>query len=187
MTIDEIFSELAQHMIEGLMTHSQLADYFGFLGLDGYEMCHNYHYFCENANYKKIVNYYIHHYDKLILDKPFKNPGVIPDNWYNFSRRDVENGIRKNATQMGIEKWVNWETITKRKYEKLYQELINLNEVAAAIELKRYIVDVDEELAKAIQKMTELTASDYDMSDIIMEQKELKKKYKKKMREVELC
>ena len=35
MTVEEIFSDLSKHMIEGLMAHSQLSDYFGFLGLEG--------------------------------------------------------------------------------------------------------------------------------------------------------
>lgn len=37
MTVDEIFSQIAGHMVEGLMTHAQLADYYNFLGLRGYE------------------------------------------------------------------------------------------------------------------------------------------------------
>jgi hypothetical protein len=78
MTIEEVFSGIGQRMVEGLMTHSQLADYFGFLGLEGYQQCHLYHYFDENCNYKKISNYYLKHYNKLLIDMPFKNPNVIP-------------------------------------------------------------------------------------------------------------
>ena len=29
MTVEEIFSQLAAHMIEGLMVHSQMSDYYG--------------------------------------------------------------------------------------------------------------------------------------------------------------
>ena len=54
MTIDEIFSQLGAHMVEGLMIHSQMSDYFGFLGLKGYQECHKYHYFEENANYRRL-------------------------------------------------------------------------------------------------------------------------------------
>ena len=79
MTTADIFSQVAQRMIEGLMTHSQLADYFGFLGLEGYQKCHVYHYFDENKNYKCVANYYLKHYNKLLLDMPFKNPNVIPE------------------------------------------------------------------------------------------------------------
>ena len=186
MTIDEIFSQLSEHMIEGLMIHSQLSDYFGFIGLDGYQICHKYHYFIENANYKKLGNYYLHHYNKLIMETPFKNPNIIPESWYQYTRFDVNATTRKNAIQVGIEHWVTWENDTKKLYEMLYRELIKLNEVAAAKELCEYIEDVDKELSEACQKHIELTAIDYNISDIIMEQEEYKKKYKKKLKEINL-
>ena len=64
MTINEIFSQLSQHMIKGLMMHTQLSDYFNFLGLKGYSQCHKYHYFEENNNYKQLCDYYLNHYNK---------------------------------------------------------------------------------------------------------------------------
>ena len=165
------------------MTHSQLSDYFYFLGLDGYGKCHKYHYLDENINYKKLNYYYIHHYNKLIEETPFKNPSVIPSTWYQYSRQDVDKNTRKDAIKTGFNKWVEWEIKTKTLYETMYQELININEIAAAKELSNYIKDVDEELAMAQQKLLELTAIDFNISDIMQEQKALYKKYTKKMRE----
>ena len=186
MTIDEIFSTLGEHMIEGLMIHSQLSDYFGFIGLDGYQMCHKYHYFEENSNYKKLGNYYLHHYNKILMERPFKNPSVIPESWYQYNRHDVNTATRKNAIQVGMDKWVTWEKDTKKLYENLYRELVILNEIASAQEISKYIEDVDNELADACQKYIELSAIDYDISDIIMEQKELKELYEIKLKEIEL-
>ena len=186
MTIDEIFSEINAHMIEGLMTHSQLSDYFAFIGLDGYQMCHKYHYFEENSNYKKLNDYYLHHYNKLIIERPFTNPSIVPENWYQYNRQDVNSQTRKAATQAGMTRWVDWEKSTKRLYEQKYQELLNLNAVSAAQELSKYIKDVDDELAEACQKQLELISIDYNISDIIQEQEELKKKYKKKLKEIKL-
>lgn len=185
MTVDEIFSALSEHMIEGLMIHSQFSDYFGFLGLDGYQMCHKYHYFEENNNYKKLSNYYLHHYNKIIKETPFKNPEIIPSSWYQYTRHDVNTTTRKNAIQAAMERWVNWERDTKKLYEELYQELIKLNEIASANEICKYIKDVDDELAKACQKHIELIADDYDISDIIVEQEQLVKRYKKKLKEID--
>jgi len=184
MTIEEIFSNISQHMIEGLMVHSQLSDYFAFIGLDGYQECHKYHYFEENSNYKKICDYYLHHYNKLILDLPFKNPAVIPTNWYQYNRQDVSAQTRKTAVQLAFETWVNWEKDTKKLYERLYQELINLNEIASAKEISKYIIDVDGELKEAYQEHLELSAIDYDILNIMQEQKDIKKKYHKKLKEI---
>ena len=142
------------------------------------------HYFEENSNYKKLGDYYLHHYNKIITERSFKNPSIIPENWYQYTRQDVNNQIRNSAVQMVIERWIGWEKSTKKLYETLYKELITLNEIAAAEELSKYIIDVDYELAEACQKHIELVANDYNISDIITEQKNYKKHYKKKIREI---
>lgn len=187
MTVEEIFSQLAAHMIKGLMIHSQMSDYYGFLGLKGYQECHKYHYFAENANYKRIANYYLKHYDKLVLDLPFENPDVIPESWFKYTRHNVNENTRKSAIQAGIEKWVDWETQTKKLYEYYYQELCGLGEIAAAMEIRKYIKDVDEELATAYQKHLELKAIDFDINVIMEKQEEKYRKYKKKLKEINLC
>ena len=186
MTVEEIFSEIANHMIEGLMIHSQLADYYGFLGMDGYQACHNYHFFDESVNYRKILNYYEHHYDKLVIEKRAKDPDVIPESWFNYKRMDVDTETKKNAVKAGFEKWITWEQDTKTLYEVLFKELMDINEVAAAMELKKYICDVTEELAFAKQKMIEISAGGYDISDIMNWQENRKKKYDKKLKEMEI-
>ena len=40
MTVEEIFKNLANHMIKGLILHSELANYYDFLNLTGYKKCH---------------------------------------------------------------------------------------------------------------------------------------------------
>ena len=187
MTIDEIFTTMGRKMVEGLMFHSQLCDFFCFLSLNGYSKCQKYHYFEESCNYKKLGHYYLTHYGKIVLEEGFKNPKVIPENWVNYTRADVNVQTRKNGVQTGFEKWVEWETDVKKTYESLYNELLKLGETAAAIEVKKYLKDVDDELAAATQKWLELKATDWDLTMIIDEQKEYEKKYSKKMKEVCLC
>lgn len=187
MTIDEIFTTIGRTMVEGLMFHSQLCDYFCFLGLKGYSKCQKYHYFEESCNYKKLGHYYLKHFGKIILEEGFNNPKVIPETWIKYTRADVNMQIRKSSIQNGFEKWVHWETDVKKTYESMYNELIKLNETAAALELKKYLEDVDEELAKATQKWLELKATDWDISLIMEEQKDYYKKYSKKIKEVCLC
>lgn len=187
MTIDEIVGQITQRMITGLMVHSQMCDYYSFLGLKGYAKCHLYHFYEENNNYKKFSNYYIRHYDKLVLDLPVANPKVIPDDWYRYTRQDVDVTIRSTSIQAGFEKWVKWEKETKAFYEQQYRNLMDMGYISMAIEVKKYVKDVDFEFADATQKMLSLKAINYDISDIIMEQDELHKKYCKKIKEIELC
>ena len=186
MTIEEVFSLTGQRMVEGLMVHSQMSDYYNFLSLKGYAECHKYHYFCESANYKNLCGYYICHCNKLITDRPFNNPKIIPDNWFMFTRQDVDESIRKAAIETGFERWAQWERDSKKLYEQRYQNLIALGEVAAAMEIKKYVIDVDNELADAEKKHLALKAENFDISNIIAEQDELYKKYCKKIKELDL-
>jgi len=186
MTVDEIFSQIGQRMVEGLMAHSQLADYYNFLGLRGFYRCHKYHYFIENKNYKCVSDYYMKHYNKLLAERRFSNPNIIPENWYKYSRLDVTNANRKGFVQAGIEKWVNWEFDTKKLYEAYYKDLLDMGEEAAAIEVAKYLKDVDEELAEAWQKNLELKCVDYDINQIMDMQPRLHDKYKKKLKRLKL-
>ena len=45
MTIEEIYSGIAQHMVIGMMIHEHYANYYYFLNLDGYKTCHEYHFY----------------------------------------------------------------------------------------------------------------------------------------------
>ena len=186
MTVEEIFSQISDHMVQGIMFHAQMSDYYNFLGLKGYAACHEYHFVCENYNFRKLNHYYLEHYNKLIQELPTENPKVIPSPWFKYSKQDVDANTRKTAIQSGMENWVKWENSTKEFYQNMYKELIALNEIAGAMEIKKYILDVDYELAEAKEKHIERKAIDYDITVIMPEQGEIYKKYKKKIREVEL-
>ena len=186
MTVDESFSTIIQRMLEGLMLHAQLCQYFNFLGLKGYSQCQKYHYYDESSHYMDLCDYYICHYNKIPNEKKFDNKNIIPSDWHMFTRFDVDPGIRKSSVKTGIEKWVQWEEETKAVFEQSYQNLINLNEIALAEKVKELIVHVDKELANAKKKMLTLKAMEYNISDIMLEQEEKEIKYKKKLKEVKL-
>lgn len=187
MTLEEIFSQIAQHMVVGLMFHSQACDFFNFLGLKGYSKCHKYHYFEENNNYKCVCDYYISHFNKLVIEQPFENPNLIPVNWYHYTRQDMDSATRTTAIKTGFEKWVQWERDTKKLYEYYYQCLVAINEFAAAFVIKEYIRDVDNELAEAEQKLLNLESIQYNISDIMNEQDEMYEEYLNKLEEIKLC
>ena len=183
MAVDDIFSRLIAHIVEGLMTHAQLSDYYDFLGLCGYKECHKYHYFAENKSYRDLSAYCIEHYNKIPKEIPIDNPNVIPESWYQYLRQDVNPATRMNSIQIGMDKWVDWEKKTKLLYEQLYIEAINLNDIALSIRIKDLIKDVDKELAEACQKRLEMKAVDFNISDLMQDQRSLYKKYKKKLEE----
>lgn len=189
MTVEEVYSKLASHMIEGIMIHDQLTTYYDFLQLKGYKRCHEYHYLCENVAYRGINRYYTNHHNKMIELGQIPNPELIPSSWYKYTRHDVDQNTKRNAVKAGLEKWVNWEKDTKELYEKMYVELMNLNEVASACKVKELISDVDQELKVAERKFLDAKAVDYDMTYILSEQKSEHKKYKIKIKKlgVSIC
>ena len=125
----------------------------------------------------------------LIPDERFEAPDIIPSSWYDHTRDDVDVSTKKNAVKSGLTKWVEWERDTKKLYEQMYKELMELGEVASACKVKELICDVDCELKKAERYWLNKEATGYDMVMIIEEQKRKHSKYEKKMKKlgVKIC
>lgn len=184
MTVDEIFSQIATHMIKGLMYHHQLSEYYLFLGLPGYCECHEYHYMEESCTFNKTCQFFLTHFNKLLPLGQARDPEVIPSSWYKYAREDVDTSTRRTGVKTGLEKWVAWETETKNLYEKMYNELTAINEIAAAHYVKELIKDVNEELDHAKEYHLNKKIIDFDMIAIMDEQKPKKEKYEHKKREM---
>lgn len=183
MTVEEIFTKLLTHMLTGVMVHEGFANYFAFLGLEGYHRCHEYHHYEETHSYRETYTYYIEHYNQLITLDWIENPDVVPSYWYGHTRQEVDTNTKKESVKSGIANWVAWEQETKKTYQSLYNELISLGEVAAASCVMELVEDVDEELKEAENLQLNLAAVNYDMTVIIPEQEKIyKKKYKEEGR-----
>lgn len=180
MELKEIYSKLSEHMIQGMMFHDQMSNYYDFLGLQGYKRCHEYHFLAETLNYRCLCRYFINHHNMLIPETRFDNTSVIPESWYSHVRSDVDVATKKNAVKTGLTKWVEWERDTKRFYQQMYQELMNIGEVASACKVECFIKDVDKELKKAERYWLNKEAIEYNIGSIIAEQQDEHDKYKHK-------
>lgn len=186
MILEEIFTKLKNHMLEGMVFHDQMARYYDFLNLKGYKRCHEYHYFEETVGYRKLCRYFMNHYHMFIPYDDMDNPQVIPESWYKYTRQEVDPGTKKSAVKTGIEKWVKWEQDTKKLYEQMYKELMAIDEVAAAKKIGCYVYDVDCELKYAERKHLDLEAIGYDLPTIVMKQQELHEEYREKLESLDL-
>lgn len=166
----EIFSDLLSHQIKGLMIHSQLADYYRFLGLDKYAECHESHYKQESKSWRKLAKYYTEHYGMLADEQAIENPAIIPSDWYGVKSENVDANTKRRAVERGLKKWIEWETETKKMYEQAFSELLSLNEGASAMRIKKYMCDVDNELAMAGRYLLNKQAVNYDIGYIVGEQ-----------------
>ena len=183
MTVEEIFNKIASHMVDGIAYHEELIKGYSFLNLWGYVKCQEYHYYEEARNYKQLEHYYMTHYHKLLqITSEKKNP--IPATWYKYSMQSVDVGTKRNGIKELLTKWIEWEKETKKLYEEMYSELTNLKEAAATIELQKYIQDVDEELSIAQKEQLNLESIGYNLDVIIDWQDDIRKKYKKKIKNI---
>lgn len=184
MTVAEIFAEINTHMIEGIMLHDQFAEYYDFLNLHGFKRCHEYHAMCEFSERRGLVRYYVNHYNKLLPENAAKNPEAIPASWRGYTRQEVDASTKKRAIRDGFNRWCEWETETKKLYEKAYANLMELGEVAAACKVGELVKDVDQELKKASRKQAELASTDYDLAAIYLCQPDMHEKYKRKSKHI---
>jgi hypothetical protein len=182
MTVEEVFAEIGTHMIEGMMTHEALANYYDFLGLKGYKRCQEYHYLSETISHRALNRYFINHHGKLIPEKHVDFDDIIPESWFAHERMDVDPSTKRKAVQDGYSKWMKWELETLELYQKLHKELLELGEIADATKVENLICDVSQELKCVDREILDLEAVDYDIVYIIECQQCLHEKYKKKMK-----
>lgn len=214
--VQQLYSELINRMKQGIEMHEQLADYYAFLNLPGYEKCHEYQMLCELLTYRKAKDAYMKEYNQLVLPNVMAmnnltnmnnmaNNGnnsnnsqnynsnynnyannVIPQQWYANTRYNVDASTKRNAVQNGFKKWLEYEKDTKQYLSNMEQRLEQLNEREAARKLDFLIDHVEKEIQQAEEKMMALESSGYDMSYILQQQDHLKNKYAKKIRELNM-
>ena len=207
--LQTLYSELINRMKQGVEMHEQLADYYNFLNLPGYAKCHEYQMLCELLTYRKAKDMYMREYNQLVqpaymvnntltnMAANSNNPNamnnmannkmnyssnVIPTNWYNYTRYDVDQGTKRTAVKEGFKKWLDYEKDTKQYLTNMAQYLEQNNEREAARKLDYLIEHVEKEIEAAENKMMNLESAGYDMNYILQQQEELKQHYAEKIR-----
>ena len=183
MTVQEIFESLSRRMLDGIMLHSDMVDYYSFISLNGYAKCHEMHMIAESKSFRKLRKHYLDSHDMLIHDAEIPRESVISDSWYKHRRQEVDIATVKKAVKDGLEKWVAHETETKRFYEEMSRELWDIGETESAIYVEKLVDDVSKELAKAKKYHLRKKLIDYDMTEIMSEQKRCCEKYENKIKE----
>jgi hypothetical protein len=183
-SVESIFSEINARMIAALMFHDQMSDYFDFLGMKGYKRLHEYQYFSESMERKKINQYYINHHNKLIPNTYSGQVAMIPENWQTANRISVGKSTKQKGIEDGFNQYHDWEAETKSLYEHYSSRLREMGAVADAIMVEKLVEDVDNELKKLERIIVDLISSGYDMVYITESQHGIHDKYKAKMSEI---
>ena len=183
-SVESTFSEINARMIAALMFHDQMADYFDFLGMKGYKRLHEYQYFTESLERKKLNPYYINHHNKLIPDIYSGQVTMIPENWQTANRISVGKSTKQKGIEDGFNQYHEWESETKNLYEHYSSRLREMGAVADAIMVEKLVEDVNSELKKLERIIVDLISSGYDMVYITESQQRIHDKYKAKLHEI---
>lgn len=185
MTVNEIFSTLSTHMIQGMMVHEQLMNSYRFLSLPGYAKCHEYHYLEETIGHIRLLEFATNRYDFLISPGKPNDPDIIPEHWYyNERRQGIPIEQKVEAIAASFDEWIRWESETLQLYKDSYTYLLSANEIDVAEFVKDYIVDVSSELIFAKNEQLAKESMNYDMTSIVEEQEAYEKRYAKKLRKL---
>ena len=178
MTAAEVFRRIAAHMLKGVMMHAEMADYYRFLGLNGYATCHEYRLLEERAALRKLGRYYMERCDRLLEPEAPEDPRVIPGSWYQYTRQDVTPGEKRSAVKAGIEMWVSWERETVAFLEEMSRELRDAGSLIEADHIACQAKSTGDELTTAKQVQLDLAAVDYDMQYILDRQPAEEERYR---------
>lgn len=184
MPIEEICKLIAQKLLQGCMNHEQFINYYDFLGLEGYKLFHEYHFFEQMAGYRDFIAYYIQHQNKLIphySTESLTSFTIVPDNWYNYTRMDTDTNTKRNAVKSGLEKYVRWEKDVKNFLQDMYSQCIQQGFILLSCEIQKYLCSVEKEIKMAEQEYLEIKSTEYDMPTVVTKQQHLIKKYSKKL------
>lgn len=184
MTANEVFSKISSRLVEGMMLHEKMADYYDFLGLMGFKRIHEYRFLKDAAEIRGVHRYFINHFNMLMTESSVYQDWKIPQSWDGRTRDEVKTETKRNAVIAGLEKWVEWEHDTKRLYEQCYVELCDLDEVAAACKIKKLIIDEDMTAKCADRLHIKLKGMDYDMPTIYILQDEIHSEYDERTKKI---
>ena len=222
--LQTLYSELMNRMKQGVEMHDQLADYYSFLNLPGYQKCHEYQMLCELLTYRKAKDAYVKEFNQLVQpnlmmmgmntngnsmgnnnnnkmngNNSNNNPNngnfnythpnyaeVIPQNWYQHTRYDVDANTKRNGVRDGFKRWIEYEKDTKQFLIQMVKQLEEADDKEAARKLDYLIDHVEKEIEHAEEKMIALENSSYDMNYILQQQEPLKEKYADKIRKLNM-
>ena len=177
----DVFEEINSRQVKALMFHSEAADLFGFMGLEGFKHMHEYQYLAESAEHREIKSYFLKAHDKILPDDSGIKPvEVVPDDWLQYTRMDVTPSIRKQHTERVMNLYRNWEEETLKVYSMCAHYLMNWGEVTDFCRVKDLIKDVQWELFCLKDICLRLRSVEYDPGFIVSLQEELTEKYKEK-------
>lgn len=178
MDVRDIFNDVSNTILKGMMVHEQLMNAYLFMELEGYAKCHEHHYVHETKNHIKVSKYLLDHYGYMIEQGRIEPPVEINPKWYGAHKSDLDPKSRFQSVMDLAYSWIHWEETAFDSFNKAYKDLFDLGEFVAAEFIKEFSVETAMELSWARNEQLKLQAVNYDPVYIMDQQPVLKKKFK---------
>lgn len=162
----KVFEDAARHMVKGLMLHKELMDYFNFVGFHMFAVKQKERYLEESGGYADFCFRYMRVKNKLLPQNAPDYESIIPENWYKYTRQEVDNGTRRSALKTGMTAWIDWEKETLALYETFAHQLRDEGKEECALIFEELIREVSEELHNAEAIQLKLEGVGYNIADV---------------------
>ena len=178
--LEDVYLKIDERMCKALNFHEQLADYFCFLGLQGFKRMCEYQYMKECAEKRKIHKRYIDIHHKILPTVGCSGVNIIPKEWERHTTHDIDDSVIPKYTKMALKTYYEWETETKDLYKEFCNKLLQMGEHSDYEFLKEIVLDVEKEIKKIMRLYENLNGTGYDVNAIQSVQDKYHEKYKKK-------
>lgn len=180
---EEAYSKIDEHMQKALCFHEQLADYFCFLGLQGFKRMLEYQYMKECADKRKLHHRYIEAHHKILPVKQVQTPMLISSDLRRYTTKDINDSVLPKFVRAALNEYQAWEEKTKELYEEQWEYLNSMGMVADCEYIKEMLMGVEKELKKIERTVEKLNGTGYDVNMIHTMQDKYHEKYKQKYNE----
>lgn len=177
---EAVYSDINEHMCKALAFHEQLADYFCFLGLQGFKRMLEYQYMKECAEKRKLHKRYINIHHRVIPFRQVTLPQFIPSDWSRFTTDSIDDSVIPKFVRSALNQYKDWEEKTKELYKEQCAILMDANMVTDYEFVKELVGDVEKELKKIHRLIENLNGTGYDVNMVHGVQDKYHEKYKKK-------
>lgn len=183
-TCKDVFTVIQNRQVTALMFHDSVADLFGFLGLEGFRLMHEYQYLDESISHMDTKRHFTKAHNMLLPEGHVEAVSVIPADWYQYTRMDVPANVRQQYLQKVLTMYRDWEYETKELYQDCAGYFMDRHETDDFSYVNELVEDVSKELSCLEALMLELSAVSYDCAYVLSIQDRLSDKYSSRMKDL---
>ena len=161
--IRNIMKETYDHIMNGVIMHSNMVDFYDFLHLKGFRKWQEHNVEEEFCHVTEIQHHFIKRHHMMIppYEEHFTS-GVIPTSWYDHSAIEVTKDDIVREVKRSLHEYLDWERKTQIFLKEKTKELIELDAFAEYMDLRELEENVACEIHYLENLIIELESVGYD-------------------------